>query len=166
MRSWTGSWLSTPPAADFGPGPEAEADGCAVFAFYASRRRLLAFPWGGGGWARSWTGEFLSTPLDTNFGPGPERAAEWRLTRRGVCIHRFSLSPTASGMARRPWRSGIWTKSLQGGCGEKRHWISFYNSQVQKLLRLHRFSADGPRLPGLPLLAGPLAPLVRHLRAA
>ena len=111
-------------------------------------------------------GGFLSTPLDANFGPGPEQAAEWRLTRRGVCIHRFSLSPTASGMARRPWRSGIWTKSLQGGCGEKRHWISFYNSQVQKLLRLHRFSADGPRLPGLPLLAGPLAPLVRHLRAA
>ena len=65
MRSWTGSWLSTPPAADFGPGPEAEADGCAIFAFYASRRRLLAFPWGGGGWARSWTGDSflrLSTP--------------------------------------------------------------------------------------------------------
>ena len=51
--------LSTPPAADFGPGPEATAGGAQVdrvFALYAFRRRLRARPGGGGGWAAYETG--------------------------------------------------------------------------------------------------------------
>ena len=44
--SWTGSLLSTPLAADFGPGMEAAAEGAQVegkFALYASRRQLRAY---------------------------------------------------------------------------------------------------------------------------
>ena len=81
--SWTGSLLSTPPAADFGPGPgpEGAAAGCAAgqeIALYASRRRLRARPgWGGGG-PRSWTQMFLSTPLAADFRPRSDGAAEGR----------------------------------------------------------------------------------------
>ena len=46
------------------------------FDLYASRRRLRAWPGGGGGWARSWTGNLLSTSLSADFGPGPVAAAE------------------------------------------------------------------------------------------
>ena len=44
-------WLYTPLAGDFGPGPEAAEEGAQLdgeFAFYASRRRLRAWPGGGG----------------------------------------------------------------------------------------------------------------------
>ena len=92
-RRWTGSLLSTPRAADIGPGTEGAAEGHVAglgvsflrllsptlglarrrrprgpqidgkFAFYATSRRLRASPGGGGGGERSWTGSLLFTPL-------------------------------------------------------------------------------------------------------
>ena len=94
--SWNESSLSAPLAADFGSGPEVATGGCAVngeFAFYASCRRLRAWP-GGGGWrVRSWKGSSLPTPLASDFGPGPEGAAERRSAGRGIRFLR--LSPPA-----------------------------------------------------------------------
>ena len=52
----------------------AQLDG--EFAFYASRRRLRAWPGGDGRGALSWTGGLLSTPLAAVFGPGPQGAAD------------------------------------------------------------------------------------------
>ena len=104
VRSWTESFLSTPLAANFGPGPEGAAEGGAAgppvcflrlslptsglarrrrrrgtqldgeFAFYASRRRLRAWPGGGGGGACSWTESLIST-LAADFGPGRDGVA-------------------------------------------------------------------------------------------
>ena len=114
---WTWNLLSTPPAADFGPGPEAAAEGGAArrgvcfarlppptsgqawrwrrrgtqldgeFAFYASRRRFRARPGGGGGGRRSWTGYLLCTPLAADFGPGPAAAAEGGAAGLGVALY-------------------------------------------------------------------------------
>ena len=42
---------------------------------YTSRRRLRAWPGGVGGGARNWTGNSRSTPLVADFGPGPNGAA-------------------------------------------------------------------------------------------
>ena len=69
----TGSLLSTPPAIDFGLGSEGAAAGSAAgdISFYASRRRLWAWPGRG--------------------------AAEGRAAGRGVC--RLCLSPPTSGLA-------------------------------------------------------------------
>ena len=76
--SWTGSLLSTPLAADFGPGPGV-AEGCAagqgIPLHAASRCRLRAWPGGGGSGARCWTEMFLSTARAADFGPGPEGVA-------------------------------------------------------------------------------------------
>ena len=105
--------FSTPFAADFGFGLERASEGAQLdgeFAFYASRRRLRAWPGGGG--PHSWTEIFLSTPLAavfgigpaagrrgaqldeefcyaplaTDFGPGPDGAARGRAGGRGVCF--------------------------------------------------------------------------------
>ena len=73
------------------------------FAFYASRRRLRAWPAGGSGGARSLTGSLLSTPLAADFGPGPEAMAEERSAGRGVCFLR--LSPPFLDLARRGRRT-------------------------------------------------------------
>ena len=104
--------LSTPLVADYGPGPEGAAEGRShaaqlegQFALCASRRRLRAWPGGGGGGVCSWTGSLLSTPPAADFGPCPEEAAEGlQVLRRfsagrGVCSLR--LSPPTSGQARR-----------------------------------------------------------------
>ena len=58
--SWTGSLLSTPPAVDFGPGPEGATAGRAAgdISFYASRRRLWAWPGGGRRRGAQLDGEF------------------------------------------------------------------------------------------------------------
>ena len=71
----------------------------AANALYASRRRLRAWPGGGGGGALSWTGNLLFTPLAADFGPGPEVTMERRSAGRGVCFVR--PSPSYSGLARR-----------------------------------------------------------------
>ena len=71
--------LCMPPSVHFGPGPEGAAEGGAAgrgVALYASRRRLWAWPGGGGGRAHSWSGSLLSTPLAADSGPGPEAAEE------------------------------------------------------------------------------------------
>ena len=101
--------------ADFGPGPEAAAEGRSAgrgvcflrlspptlglarirrqdgeFAFYASRRRLRAWLGGGGCGARSWVQIFLSTPRAADFGPRPEGAVEGRAAFwPGVCFSIF-----------------------------------------------------------------------------
>ena len=81
--------LSTPLAADFGPGPEAEGRTAGLRYF---------FP-------------LLSTPLAADFGPGPEAAAEGRATGRGLRFLRLSpLTSGQAGMGRRGARS--WTRSL------------------------------------------------------
>ena len=83
--------LSTPLAADFGPGPEAEGRTAGLRYF---------FPLG-----------LLSTPLAADFGPGPEAAAEGRATGRGLRFLRLSpLTSGQAGMGRRGARS--WTRSL------------------------------------------------------
>ena len=112
-RCWTGAGhmyvlvcIGLPFAADFGPGLERASEGREAgrgVAFYASRRRLRAWPGGGGahswtevflstplytsrrrlrawpggvgGGARNWTGNSRSTPLVADFGPGPNGAA-------------------------------------------------------------------------------------------
>ena len=152
--SWTGSLLSTPPAAtsglarrrqrrgarldrellctpltDFGPGPEAAAEGRSAglgvcflrlspptsgqarrrrqdgeFAFYASRRRLRAWLGGGCGGARSWRYFFLRLAPPT-LGLARGWAAEGRAAGRGVCRLRLSLS--TSGLARMGRRRGV-----------------------------------------------------------
>ena len=64
-RSWTGSLLCTLLGADFGPGPEGAAEGCAAgqeFGLYATRRRLRAWHGGGGGGERSQLGSLLCLP--------------------------------------------------------------------------------------------------------
>ena len=84
-----GELLSTPLAADFGPGPEAAG---------RTAGRRYFFP-------------LLSTPLAADFGPGPEASAEGRATGRGIRVPRLS-SPT-SGLARMGQRGArSWTRSL------------------------------------------------------
>ena len=80
------SLFSTPLATDFGPGPEAAAegqlDGEFAQALYVSRPRLRAWPRGGGGGASSWPGSLLATPLAADFGPGLARRRRWRGAQR------------------------------------------------------------------------------------
>ena len=74
------------------------------FALYASRRRLRAWPGGGG--AHKWTDIFLSTPLAADFGPGPEAAAEGQAAGRGI-FFTCRLPPTF-GLARMGrWRGAL-----------------------------------------------------------
>ena len=68
MRSWTGSLLPTPLAADFGPGSG-----------------------GRGGGLRSLTGSLLPTPLPADFGPNPEGAEEGCAGRLSLGEFGFSL---------------------------------------------------------------------------
>ena len=126
--------LSTPLAANFGPGPEATAEGRSAglgvcferlapptsgqywrrqrrgtqldveFALYASRRRLRAWPGGGGGGRRSWTGSLLSMPPAADFGPGLEEAAVGSAAGRIYFFLR--LAPPTSGLVRRRRRGG------------------------------------------------------------
>ena len=106
VRSWTETFLSTPRAAHSGPGPEAVAGRgvCSLrlppstsgltrrwrrraaqldgdISFYASRRRLWAWPGGGGGGARGPEFAFLSF-------------THWPLDGRPSCAR--SLVPTPS----------------------------------------------------------------------
>ena len=130
MRSWTRSSFSTPLAADVGPNPEGAEQGCAAgrrvrflrlspptyglarrgwrrgaqldaeFAFYASRRRLLAGPGdGGGGGALSWNESSLSAPLAADFGSGPEVAT-------GGCAVNGEFAFYASCRRLRAWPGG------------------------------------------------------------
>ena len=82
----------------------AQLDG--EFAFYASRRRLRAWPGGGG--AHSWTEIFLPTPLAADLRgsglPGAKAAAEGRAAGQGIRFLR--LSPPTSGLARMGRRGG------------------------------------------------------------
>ena len=143
-RSWTAAatttldkvyYPTTDPAANFGLGPKAEAEGrvpipgicCSASltadfgsGWEAARRgtagrgflllsthlaaRLRALLGSGGG-VRSWTGSLHSTP----GGLQDEEPA----------FHRLSESSTASGLARRRWRRGIWTKSVHP-CASRR----------------------------------------------
>ena len=131
--------FSSPFAADFGFGLERASEGAQLdgeFAFYASRRRLRAWPGGGG--PHSWTEIFLSTPLTavsgigpaagrrgaqldeefchaplaTDFGPGPDGAAGGAQVGAEFAFLRFS--PPTSGLA---WM-GRWRGALpwRGAC--------------------------------------------------
>ena len=78
VLSWTGSLHSTPPAVDFGPGSEGAAAGRAAgdISFYASRRRLWAWPGGGRRRGAQLDGEFAvyasRRRVGADFGPRPE----------------------------------------------------------------------------------------------
>ena len=85
--SWTGGLLSLPLAANFGPGPEGAAEGCAG----GREVCFLRFSQSTSGLARR----------------GRRRGS---LRNGESAFHRLWESPTAS--ARRQWRRGIWTKSL------------------------------------------------------
>ena len=128
--------FSTPFAAGFGFGLERASEGAKLdgeFAFYASRRRLRAWPGGGG--PHSWTEisplaavfgtgsaagrrgaqldeEFCYAPLATDFGPGPDGAAGGAQVGAEFAFLRF-LPPT-SGLA---WM-GRWRGALpwRGAC--------------------------------------------------
>ena len=110
MCSWTKSLLSTPPAADFGPCPEAVEEGSAAgrgICLHTSRRRLWAWPGGGGGGVHSWTGYLLRTPFAADFGPGLEAR------RRGVLLD-WELLPTPLAPSTSAWPGG--------GGGRERSW--------------------------------------------
>ena len=79
------SLLSTPLAANFGPGPEGSLEGCAAGRGVSS---------------------LLSTPLAADFGPGPEEAAGGRTGGRRCFFQLPSLWPPTSGLARRRRRRG------------------------------------------------------------
>ena len=92
------------------------------FAFYNAprcRRQLRTWRRGGGGGVHSWTWSLLSTPLAANFGAGPEARRRGGLRDGEPAFHRLSESPNGSGLARRQWRRGIWTKSLRP-CASRR----------------------------------------------
>ena len=117
--------LSTLPAAAFGPGPEAAADGCAAG---------LAADFGPGGGcgslrgALSWTGGLLSTPLAANFGPGQDGGA----AGRGICFIR--LSPPTSGLGRRGRRRGAqldWEFAFYTSRRRRRAWPGDDNGGVR-----------------------------------
>ena len=104
----TGSLLSTPHAADFGPEPEAAAERVAAgrdISIYTS-------DFGPGPDAAtkgveaplSWTESLLFPRLAADLGSDPEAAAEGGGAGRGVCSLR--LSPPTSGLARRRRRRG------------------------------------------------------------
>ena len=132
-----GTCFSASLTADFGPAPEAAAEGCTAgrgicflrlspptsglarrrrwrgaqldrgFAFFASRRRLRAWPGGGGGRVCRWMESLLFMPPRGLARRGRRRGG----IRNGESgFHRLWESPTAS--AWRQWRRGIWTKSL------------------------------------------------------
>ena len=116
LRAWpgggdrTGSLLSTPPAVDFGSGPEA-----AAAAGRAAGRRCfflrLAPPTSGlarRGRRRGaqLDGSLLSKPRAADFGPGTETAAEGRSAGWGARCLRLS-TPTLGLARRRRWRGGL-----------------------------------------------------------
>ena len=129
--SWTGSLLSTPLAADFGPGPEAAAGrgvcflrlppstsglarrgrrrGAQLEIFLSTPRAADSGPGPGvgGGGARSWTGSLPSTPLAADFGPRPEGAVEGRAAWARSLL--FYLSLTGLSM-RGPAMLGHWSQ--------------------------------------------------------
>ena len=86
-RRLPGICLSASLTADFGPGPEAAAEGC-------TSGREVCF-------------QRLS---QSTSGLARRGRREGRPTKRGVCFSWSWESPTAS--ARRHWRRGIWTMSL------------------------------------------------------
>ena len=65
--------------ADYGPGPEAAAEGC----------------------RDSWTGNSLSTSPAADFGPGPEAAAEGLSAGQGVYASRLAGPPAQLVLHRR-----------------------------------------------------------------
>ena len=96
-RSWTAAvttlldevyYRTTDPAADFGPGPEAVAEGRVAI-----------------------SGICFSASLTANLGPGLEAAAERCTAGRGICFLR--LLPPTSGLARKGKGGALsWTGSL------------------------------------------------------
>ena len=82
QHSWTEIFLSTPLAADFGTGPEAERTGAQL------------------------DEKFCYTPLATDFGPGLDGAAGGRAGGRGVCFSMFLASNFALAWMRR-WRGAL-----------------------------------------------------------
>ena len=98
--SWTGSWLSTPLAADFGPGPPAEAAAGRGVCFLrlppktsglARRRRRQGAQLDGG---------ISSTPRADDFGPGQEVVVDGRAAGRGAFYasrRRLRVSPGEGG---------------------------------------------------------------------
>ena len=104
--------FSTPFAADFGPGLERASEGAQLdgaFAFYASRRRLRAWPGGGG--QHSWTEIFLSTPLAAVFGTGPVAGRRGSQLDEEFCYassrHRLQAWPGWGGGGARRWARSL-----------------------------------------------------------
>ena len=121
-------------ATNFGPGPEAAAEGCTagrevcfLRSSPPSRRRLQAWPGGGGGGALSWTEGLFFLPLAANFGPGPEAAAEECAGGREVCFYasRRRLRAWPGGAAEgRPTKLGVCFSTSLGvaTASARRHW--------------------------------------------